>query len=377
MRNSLADHLRLMTAPAGLLLALACVAAGCGATPQAGVDDPTGTAVEHTLAAAETAGFSGVVVVLRGGDVDIMRGFGEPVSGADARNDADTVFQLASVSKGFTAAAILQLVGTGRLALDAPITRYLADVPEDKQAITVHQLLVHTSGLPHRVGSCGSESAALDRDAYVRHVLAVPLESPPGTRHLYSNDGYGLLGAIIEQVAGTPLDAQLQRTLFAPAGMSHTGLSLPEGSTAAEGHRDGERFLGNLNPGFRRADGPAWCNRASGGLLSTARDMARWLQALRVNRVLDQAATELMLTPHVAENADGSSFYGYGWALFTTSRGTRLAAHDGSLSGYFTADLRWYRDEDVMLFVAANDAARPADVLAGNLAKALFDLPRR
>lgn len=204
-------------------------------------------------------------------------------------------------------------------------------------------------------------------------VLSAPLEAAPGTRHVYSNDGYGVLGAIIERVSGQPYEQFLRERLFEPAGMGRTGYTFPPDLATAAARGYGEReFLGNLNPTFRNASGPAWCNRASGGLLSTTRDMQRWMQALRAGRVLPADEMHAMLSPHVSEAPDGASHYGYGWAIFKTSRGTRLAAHDGSLSGYFTAELRWYLDEDVVVYVVANTSEAPAHPVARALAAALL-----
>lgn len=330
--------------------------------------------LDSALRELESKGFAGAVMVARGGERVLTRGYGlaDRVHGRAAGEH--TLFQLASVSKQFTAAAILALQQEGRLRVSDPIGRHFHDVPPDKRAITIHQLLTHTSGLPERVGECSSDSAALERDGYVRHVLAAGLQSRPGTAYLYSNDGYGLLGAIIERTSGTTYEDYLRRHLFAPAGMTRTGYTFDDAALAdaALGYAGPQVFMGNLNPTFRNRSGPAWCNRASGGLLSTAEDMYRWHIALRGNAVLDESAKAAWWTRHVPESPARTSFHGYGWTLSTTARGTRLAAHDGSLSGYFTAVLLWYLDEDVVVFVAANTAESPAPEASRVIARILF-----
>lgn len=357
---------------------IALVVAGlvaCATTSGGSTEAARSEARDRQLRDLVPPGFAGTALAMRGDEVLLMEGFGLANRSSGLPNTADTLFQPASVSKQFTAAGVLRLQADGRLHVDDPIGRHLDNVPLDKHTITIHQLLTHTSGLPHRVGQCSSDVAALDREAYLRLVLTAPLEAAPGTRHIYSNDGYGVLGAIIERVSGLPYERFLRERLFDPAGMERAGYTFPPeiAMAAARGYGEREReFLGNLNPTFRNASGPAWCNRASGGLLSTTRDMQRWMQALRTGRVLPADEMRAMLTPHVPESPDGESHHGYGWTIFLTSRGTRLAMHDGSLSGYFTAELRWYLDEDVVVYVAANSSGAPAPPVARALAAALL-----
>lgn len=365
-------------------VATALVLTGC-ATPQApravtASESPAYTAgtrerLDLHLGRLVADGYSGAVMVMRGDDVVLSKGYGIAHRGRGLVATDRTLIQLASVTKPFTAAAILKLEMDGRLRVSDRITRYFDDVPPDKRSITVHQLLTHTSGMPHRVGVCWPPSAKTSRDEYVREMLAADLEAAPGKVFLYSNDGYGLLGAIIEHASGTTYEQYLRDSLFTPAGMTRTGYTFDAATLAeaARGYHGDDEYLGNLNPAFRNASGPAWCNRASGGLLATAEDMRRWIDALRGGRILSDEALRTMLHRHVRESP--GAFAGYGWRLSTTARRTRLAEHDGSLSGYFTADLHWYIDEDLALFVASNSAEHEAQQISQALASILFDLP--
>lgn len=317
-------------------------------------------------------GYSGVALVMRGNEVVLLQGYGTADRARDLPATDRTLFQLASVTKPFTAVAVLRLEMEGRLRVSDRITRFFDDVPLDKRAITVHQLLTHTSGMPHRVGVCWPPSAKLDRDEYVRQTLAAPLEAAPGRAFLYSNDGYGLLGAIVEHASGSTYEQYLRDRLFTPAGMTRSGYTFDVRTLgdAARGYDGDDEYLGNLNPAFRNDTGPAWCNRASGGLLSTGQDVRRWIDALRDGAILSDDARRTMLHRHVRESA--RTFAGYGWSLSTTPRRTRLAEHDGSLSGYFTADLQWYVDEDIALFVASNSVEHPAQQISQALARIMF-----
>jgi len=367
-------------------VAMALLLASPGCATVTGFDPPAATSrapvrpglrerLDASLRRLEANGFSGAVMVARDGERVLTSGYGIADRGNGRAAGERTLFQLASVTKQFTAAAILRLEMDGKLSVSDPIGRYFDDVPADKRPITLHQLLTHTSGLPDRAGICSSDSASLGRNDYVRLVLAAKLRSKPGKAFRYSNDGYGLLGAIIERASGTGYEQYLRERLFNPSRMTRTGYTFDDDALgdAARGYgRRREIFLGNLNPSFRNATGPAWCNRASGGLLSTADDMYRWYLALRGTAILSERAKTSLLTPHEPESPEATSFYAYGWTLFTTRRRTRLAAHDGSLSGYFTADLQWYLDEDVVIFVAANSAGRPAQPVSREIARIVF-----
>ena len=368
-----------------VLIATTLLLTGCATQQAPGAaiasESPADTArtrerLDMHLSQLAADGYSGAVMVMRGDEVVLSKGY----CIADRRRGLGatdrTLFQLASVTKPLTAAAILKLEMDGRLRVSDRITRFFHDVPADKRAITIHQLLTHTSGMPHRVGVCWPPSAKLSRDEYVREMLAADLEAAPGRVFLYSNDGYGLLGAIIEHASGTSYEQYLRDSLFTPAGMTRTGYTFDAATLpdAARGYHGDDEYLGNLNPAFRNESGPAWCNRASGGLLSTAEDMRRWIDALRGDRILSDEAKRAMLRRHVRESP--GAFAGYGWRLSTTSRRTRLAEHDGSLSGYFTADLHWYIDDDVALFVASNSTEHEAQKISQALASILFD-PRR
>jgi CubicO group peptidase (beta-lactamase class C family) len=129
--------------------------------------------------------------------------------------------------------------------------------------------------------------------------------------------------------------------------------------------------MGVLNPAYKET-GPAWCVRASGGILSTAEDMYKWYLALRGTRILSAQAKEKLFTPHVPEQPERTSFYGYGWALFTTPRGTKLIAHNGGIGDHFYADFRMYVDEGVAYFIAGNVAEHTALDASAGIAKIIF-----
>ncbi|HET9298331.1 MAG TPA: serine hydrolase domain-containing protein, partial [Candidatus Polarisedimenticolaceae bacterium] len=187
------------------------------------------------------AGFSGVVLAARDGKLVLAKGYGLADREAGTPFKVDSVFSIGSVTKQFTAAAILKLEQDGKLSVQDPITKFYPDAPVDKRAITLHQLLTHTAGLD---SDFAGDYDAVDRDAYVGRILASKLRSTPGTTHHYANSGYSLLAAVVEKAAGMPYETYLREKLFLPAGMKETGYKQPAwpSSRVAVGYRGKERW---------------------------------------------------------------------------------------------------------------------------------------
>ncbi len=158
-------------------------------------------------------GFSGVVLSSRDDSIVLHEAYS-----TDTTITPETAFWIGSLTKPFVAAAILKLQEQGRLSVQRPIAEYLSDVPPDKQGLTLHQLLTHTSGLGHRYASEG----ITDREEAIHTILSLPLEHVPG-EYAYSNDGYSLLAAIVSRVSGLTYEEYLRRYLLTPAGMTRSG----------------------------------------------------------------------------------------------------------------------------------------------------------
>lgn len=302
------------------------------------------------LSRIERLGFSGVAFAVRDDEVLLEHASGFSHLGAGVPNRPETVFPLASITKHFTAAAVLRLEMDGLLAVEDQLERFFGGVPEAKRAITVAQLLSHSSGL---AGAAGIVLEARTADEFVRSALATELLFRPGTGVAYSNVGYGLLAAIVERVAEQPFEAYLREKVFLPAGMEHTGFALPrwEAGSLAHGISDG-RDMGTLvdEVGERMSFG----RLGSGGFMTTGGDMVRWHRALNARAVLDQGALEKMATPRHAPRAPGGLAFGYGCGIEDTPLGKRLG-HSGS-DDVFSADFYHWLERDLFLFVAANDA---------------------
>lgn len=312
-----------------------------------------GRRLDAYLTRAEAFGFAAAVLVAKDGELVLRKGYGEADRESGRPVTPATVFTVGSITKQFTGAAILKLEEQGRLRVTDSLGRFFPDVPADKAGITLHHLLTHTAGFG---GDFGGDYEVMPRDSLVRLALAAPLRSPPGARHRYANVGYSILGAVVELASGRPYETYLREALFEPAGIRETGYRFPGWSPerVAAAYRGVDRWGTTVERPWA-PDGPWWNLRANGGILSTVGDLYRWHLALEDDRVLSAKSRERFMAPHVPENAEGSSHYGYGWAVTPTARGTRLVWHNGG-NGFFFADFRRYMDERVVVIFLTNES---------------------
>ncbi len=314
-------------------------------------------------------GFSGALLVAKGSQLIVMKGYGMSDRARGIPVTPTTVFTVGSITKQFTATAVLKLQEMGRLNVRDSLGRFFPEVPPDKAGITLHHLLTHTAGFP---GAIGDDFEAVSRDEFVALALRTPLLFAPGERYEYSNVGYSLLGAIIEQLTGASYEHFLHQYLFVPAEMTQTGYTLP---TWAEGQL-AHGYRGSLDWGTLRdrpwaSDGPYWHLRANGGMLSTLGDLYKWHLALESGRILPDSLRRLLYQPFVREGPDADSFYGYGWSVSTTRRGTRLVSHNGG-NGIFSADFMRFLDEGVVIICFGNTAGWPAWQVSETVARIIF-----
>ncbi|MEA2238847.1 MAG: hypothetical protein QOC81_3571 [Thermoanaerobaculia bacterium] len=317
--------------------------------------------IDADLQALSLKGFAGTLLLAQDGQVLLTRGYGLADRESGREVTIETGFDIGSLVKPFTAAAILQLESQGKLHLDDRLGRFFTGVPADKAAITVKELLDHSSGLPDIVdaGSKPVDYVAdfdyepVSRDEIVRRALHAALIFPPGQKSEYSNIGYSLLGVIIEIASGKGYEAYVEEHILRPAGMASTGYRTPgwKKSELAVGYQKGERWGTPLDHRWL-ADGPSWNLRANGGMISTAQDLYKWLQALEGNNVL---------TPDA--KAKFASFY-----IHKNQRGTRTMGAAGS-NNVFDACYLWYVDEHRALIMLTNSDKYRAEKMIPDLAK--------
>jgi CubicO group peptidase (beta-lactamase class C family) len=297
-------------------------------------------------------GFSGAVLIAQDGRIVLKKGYGLANRGAGLKYTSDLVSCIGSVTKQFTGAAILKLEMQGKLRTSDPIAKYLAGVPPDKNAITIHHLLTHTAGFAGDMG--GGDEVPIPREDLIAKVLAAPLETAPGERFEYSNEGYSLAGAIVERVSGQGYEAFLREHLFLPAGMNDTGYQLPawQEDRLPLGYGEDDRNWGRVYKRGWLPDGPGWYLRANGGIHASLDDLYRWHVALATDKVLSTDAVRKYQTGYIPTRGGGER-YAYGWGVDQTRRGTTVISHNGG-NGYFFTDFRRYSDENVVIIAMTN-----------------------
>src|ERR1700688_3653909 len=369
--------------PALLAALMVCLVLAAGGGPAAAgrrdsqrgtVQGPAGAALDAYLRRLEAFGFAGSVLVARRGQVLLDKGYGFADRAPGEPYTADTLFDVASVSKQFTAATVLALEMDGKLRVEDTLARFFPAAPADKAAITLHQLLTHTSGMPDVLGA---EYEPVSRDEMLRRAFAAPLVLRARRRFRYSNAGYSVLAAVVEAAAGRPLGDFMRERLFLPAGMHHTGfrLSSEDRGRLAHGYgMDGPWGTPLDHPWA--ADGPWWNLRGNGGVLSTTGDLYRWHLAPGGDRVLSRPEREKLLSPYVREGPATPSRYAYGWSIAPGPTGGRVASHTGG-NGVFDTDYRRYLDDQAVLIASSNRADFSAVAVAAHLENRLFGLPDR
>jgi len=317
----------------------------------------------------------GAAILVAQSDTVLFRGArGEADVATDAQLRPDSVFRIGSITKQFTAAAVLTLVEDGHVRLDDPLSRHLPDYPNGDN-ITVLQLLNHTAGVRNFNG-LPNYVEGIERDLTTAEIINLfrdePVDFAPGANWAYSNSGYVLLGAVIERVTGMAWHAYLEQRFFRPLGMRHTGY----------GHDP--RFAAQQVLGYSYHDGSVAPMRsmsmtqphAAGALVSNINDLLIWNHALHEGRVLRSEAYVRMVTPEGAAAGEGIR---YGFGLYEHNiRGHRALQHGGRIFG-FIASLTYLPGPDITVVVLENDDAHngleQADALARRLAAAALGEP--
>jgi CubicO group peptidase (beta-lactamase class C family) len=316
----------------GLLVGLGLLLAA--AAPPA----PSTATIDRVVRKNVAQGFSGTVLVAKGDHAILDRGYGS-VHGVRMR--PDTRYWISSTGKQFVAASVLLLQQQGKLSLDDPISRFLPEAPPDKRAITIRQLLSHTSGI---VQGYEGEASASNAEA-VRRILAVPLETPRVHRFLYSNENYQLAAAIVERVSGLTNRQIERKRLFVPLGLKETGIA--QGAAGVAPTRD-------ATP--ERLRKPNW---GIEGHYSTTSDLFRWYRALRAGRVLDKASLKQLWTP-VVPISEGEA--ALGWFVTTTPRGTKRIWTRGNDDFGPNSLIYIYPDRELVIVILTHGGQKTDDI---------------
>ena len=338
---------------AALLLGLV---AGC-ATAGGHVPDIDALLAEYTGPAVPGAS----VIVIRDGRVIWRRAYGMADLERHVAATPETDYRLASVSKQFTAMAVMLLARDAKLSYDQPVRAILPELPAAAQRVTVRHMLNHTSGLPDYEDLIPDTQTVQVSDRNVLALLARKdtLYFPAGSAYRYSNSGYVLLGLIVERVSGLSFPAFLRARIFAPLGM-----------TATVAHVDGADIVPHRAYGYSPKEGAAGfaatdqsvtsATLGDGGIYTNVDDLARWDQALYGSQLVDTATLRAAITPP----------YGFGWFV-DTYRNERRWRHHGETSG-FRNEIQRFPDRRFTVIVLTNRNGGDASGVAEQIADALL-----
>ena len=315
------------------------------------------------------------LAVVREGKVELMKGYGLADIERNKPVTPSTMFQIASTTKPFTAMGVMMLVEDGKISLDERAIKYLPWLPAVYSDVTVRQLLTHTSGVNRDVRTANVDNFTADE--FKRRFTAAPVAFKPGEKWEYSNNGYILLGLIIEAVSGKSYGDFLAQRIFKPLGMKDTRYNEPPGTqkNRAKGY-DWQDNTYKPSPYFHGG-------YSGGGLISSIADMVKWEKELNARKLLKRSSYEELWTPVKLSNGQARSFefrgeqsgYGFGWFL-TSYKGHKLLTHGGTVSG-FSGQIHRFVDDKLTVIVMTNsksgaDRIGYAEVLAIGVANIFF-----
>ncbi|MGA9994189.1 MAG: serine hydrolase, partial [Pyrinomonadaceae bacterium] len=315
----------------------------------------------------DVKGFSGAILIARGGKVLLSKGYGLANYELNVPNTPQTKFHLASVSKPFTAAAIMILQERGRLNVNDALSKYIPDYPNGDK-ITLHHLLAHMSGIPNV-----NNFSEYDRESRFPHTTQQlvemfkhkPLDFSPGEKYRYSNSNYNVLALIIEKVSGKSYGDFLKENIFEPLGMKETAHDARAEALIVN------RANGYVPAGLSDLENVPYLDwtikTGNGSVYTTVEDMYRWDRALYTEKILKKSSVDQIFTAHAAASV------GYGW--FIGKQANRRVFRMGGRSPGFTTEIQRYVDDDVCIIVLGNNYAPTASPIANDLAAMVFGEP--
>ena len=317
--------------------------------------------------------FRGAVLVGIDGRVVFEKGYGLGDEEWGASNTVHTKFRIASLTKQFTAACILLLQERGHLNVHDPISRHLSGLPTPWKAITIHQLLTHTSGIPNSTDTSKDakvDDTELTAQQMIGPIADKPLDFAPGTNWRYSNTGYVLLGLIVEKISGQSYSLFLKTNIFEPLGMRDSGYDKAKDvlKERASGYQIVDGHIANADFFDMRLPFSA------GSIYSTVEDMYRWNEALTENGKLLSADSLQQMFTEYPEATHERQHYGYGVVISRLKFGRLLYYHGGGVEG-FTSSIQRYPEDRVCIVILSNfDSYKPWE-LGDHIASDLFNQP--
>ena len=331
------------------------------------VDGELARNLDTQLTQAVEKGFGGAVIVEVQGKSVLKAGYGLADRETRVPFTAETIAQIGSITKPLTALAVLQLADQGKVDLSAPVGTYLPGAAQPAANATLHQLLTHHAGL---ADSCGNDFAKVSKADLLHRCMAMPLAHPPNQEN-YSNMGYSILAAVVEQVSGQFWENYLRAHIFEPLAMSHTGFAFTGADSRefAAGYMNGKRQA-VISDRLAELGGEDWNLRGNGGIQSSATDMERFYRGISGRAPgISHAVVQQMITPH--EQIEGEAWEGYGLAVrLDVNNKVYRIGHSGS-DGVFFSYFGWLPQQDIFIYIVGNNGEAAVKPIVGLVVKAI------
>ncbi|HMG14516.1 MAG TPA: serine hydrolase domain-containing protein [Saprospiraceae bacterium] len=323
------------------------------------------------LSFLNNAGFSGQILVAEKGKILSKQSFGYTNKESLMRVTEISAFNIGSLTKQFTATAILLLEQNAKLKTTDPLGKYWDNLALDKKSITIHQLLTHTAGFGRQVIQT---EEIISKNDLLKLIFTSKLIHIPGTIFQYSNSGYEVLAAIIEKVSGMPFTEFIRQNFIIPKQLSHTYFNTDDlyeiNEQIAIGYNEWKE-VNNCTLGIKN-----WNNTGASNILSTTEDLYKWFELIQSDKILNSAQKDKLFSP--ATTTDDEEEYGYGWFLTKTTTGKQLIYHGGDLSGYHT-EFRYYPEDDRTIIILTNQELFGLAIfkyrIASTISKILSNIP--
>ena len=318
--------------------------------------------------------FSGGLLIIKDGKKIFSKGYGWANKETGISFTPATLASIGSITKAFTAAAIMKLVEQGKLSVNEKIKKFFPNIPDDKAAITIHQLLTHSSGFHEFLQNDGGDFEKLETEEFLKRAFNEPLSFKPGEKAVYTNVGMSILAIIVEKISGTGYEAFLNKNLFEPIGIKHIGYCYPslKEDIIAHGYQNGKDW-GTHQLHFDKAGGgPYWNLKGNGGLEASLNDMFLWANAFTNHSILQDTTIAKMFTRQIPEEGyGGKSWFGYGCNISTSRRNTTMIDNGGSNGIYFARLIRLPK-EGVVFYMVTNESIVNTNKVLPNITQLYF-----
>jgi len=318
--------------------------------------------------------FSGGLLIVKDGKQLLCKGYGWADKEKKELFTPATLASIGSITKLFTATAIMKLVEQNKLAVNDPLIKFFPNIPVDKADITIHQLLTHSSGFHEFLTLDGGDYEKINAADFLKRAFSEPLAFRPGEKAVYTNVGMSILGIIIEQVSGLDYEQFLKQNLFEPIGIKNIGYHYPmlKDDKIAIGYQNSKKW-GTHQLHFEQAGGgPYWNLKANGGLEVSLNEMLIWLNGFTNHTLLKKSSIDEMFKAQMPEDGyNGESSFGYGCNISKSRRNTKMIVNGGSNGIYYARIVR-LPEEGLVFYMVTNESSINTSMVLPNVTQLYF-----